>query len=381
MLKPPSPLTSVSLPRVALAAALTATLIGCGGGGGGEEGKAPLSFGAVTPASLSFDIPQGVNTPWVILSAPVGGDTSVLQGQTLFVRVDDPLGLFEGGTVGWDSASSRATLSLSGRTQEQPGTRSGRVTLRVCLDAACQQRLNTNELGFDISVKVRAGLRVDSTNLALTAPFGTAPTPQLVRVMAPEGRDATDFRFGLLPPASGTPPIAVDLALQADGAGTGVLVTPRMLPVGRYEHRLWIEAATDQGTPQAARYGVEVPIVVEVTPSAVDFAVSPTALALQIEHGRTAILPFSIATVAQGGHLSLIDKVYDNRDAPPGAEASAPYNQWLQTPPSQWHVFGCVGSDCLPRGLYRATLRYGRFDERGFATGQVVDVPVSLEVR
>lgn len=114
MLEPPSRFTPIWLPPVAVVVTLAATLIGCGGGGGDGHGRAPPSFGAVTPASIDFDIPQGVDTPWVTLGAPVGGETDPLRGKPLCVRVDDPLGLFEGGTLGWDRAGTRPA-GLNGR--------------------------------------------------------------------------------------------------------------------------------------------------------------------------------------------------------------------------------------------------------------------------
>lgn len=372
----------VAFPRhaaLSAALALLALLASCGGGGGGTDSR--VEFSSLGASRTEFDVAENARVPDTALTAQVSGHVAVLDGKTLYVLIDDPLGLFESAaTVTYNATTRRAGIGLVGRQQTVTGQRSGRLGVRVCLDPACQTVLTPAGYGIDMSLKVRTGLRTNpASELVFRAPFGTLPDPGFVQVTVPEGRDASDFSAGIL--AGPDPQLVFDTAGQTTAGATGVRVAPRLLPVGRYERRLSISASSvDLGFDGSRQYVNEVALVLEVQPSAVDFAVLPASLAFEFAYGAPELRPFTVGAVAQTGSFRLDPVIHDLASEPPGT-AYPLRGAWLNTFGDAWTVKVCEGAGCLPRGVYRATLRFVRLSAAGFPTGQVVDVPVELNVR
>lgn len=363
----------------ACAALLFVTLLGaCGGGGGGGES---VQFSALGASTTRFDVAEGATVPDVVLSAQVSGNVAVLDGKTLYVLIDDPIGLFTPTpSIGYDAGTQRASIVLAGRPQTVAGQRGGRLGVRVCLDAGCQTQLTPAGYGIDLAITVRAGLRTSPQQITVRVPFGTLPDPSLVRIVVPEGRSASEFDAGIVAGPDNSP--VFDLTRQLTPGAEGVLVAPRLLPVGRYERRLGVGAlGADLGPGGVHVYLDEVALVLEVEPSSVDFAVLPSSLAFAFDHGTQGIRPFTVGAVAQNGRFELDPVVYDNSSDPPDAATSPLRNTWLSTAGDSWGVEVCRGATCLPRGSYRATLRFVRYTTAGFPTGLTVDVPVALTVR
>jgi hypothetical protein len=224
---------------------------------------------------------------------------------------------------------------------------------------------------------VRAGLRTSPGSVVLRVPFGTMPDTSLVRVVVPEGRAPSEFTASLV---AGSDGVVFDLTRQLTPGAEGALVAPRLLPVGRYERRLDIVAVSADSGPGAQVYLTEVPLVLEVEPSSVDHAVLPASLAFSFEQGDTRVRPFTVGAVAQGGSFRLDPVVYDHSGEPPGT-AYPMRSTWLDTPGENWTVAVCSGSQCMPRGTYRAVLRFVRLTTAGVPTGLVVEVPVTLTVQ
>lgn len=350
-----------------------------GGGGGGGENRSGIVFSALSATtSTSYDVPEAGNPPDTGLSTQVSGDLAQLDGKTLYVRIDDPLGLFEpSASISFDPATRRAGIVLVGRQQTLAGARSGRLGVRVCLDAGCQNALTPAGYGIDYAIRVRAGLRTTPGALLVRVPFGTMPPTEFVRVVVPEGRAPSEFDEGIVAGSDGQ---VFDLARDLTPGSEGIRVAPRLLPVGRYERRLSIAATSADAGFGAQVYLQEVPLVLEVEPSAVDFAVLPSAVNLTIDHGTLSLQTFTVSAVAQTGSFQTDPVLYDFSDEPPGT-AYPLRGTWLRALGDTWSVVVCEGSSCLPRGIYRATLRFVRLTAAGFPTGQVVDVPVTLTVR
>jgi hypothetical protein len=362
----------------ALAACVT-FLAACGGSSGGGGNGTDVRFSSLSPAQANVDVAEGAQAPDLTLSTQLSGDLAALNGKTLFVVIEEPLGLFAPtAQISYDSTTARASVVLSGQPQTVPGSRNGRLAVRVCLDAACQTRLTPDGFGIDVTVRVRTGLRISPAQVSVSVPFGTVPTPALVSVVAPEGRAATDFTFGIVAPNLTQ---VLDVSGPNPAGGPGVLVSPRLLPVGRYERRLEISATSADSGLAARTYVTGVPLVIEVLPSAVEYAVAPSSLTFTIDHGTARLQPFTVGAVAQTGSFRLDPVIYDNSGDPPEAATSPMRNQWLNTSGDAWAVGVCAGPSCLPRGTYRATLRFVRYDANNFPTGLTVDVPVTLTVR
>jgi hypothetical protein len=203
------------------------------------------------------------------------------------------------------------------------------------------------------------------------------PPTNLVRVVVPEGRLPSEFSEGIVAGSDGQ---VFDLARDLTPGAEGVLVAPRLLPVGRYQRRLSISATSADAGFGAQTYVHEVTLVLDVEPSNVDFAVLPSALDFTIDHGTQSLRPFTVGAVAQNGGFRLDPVLYDHGAEPPGT-AYPMRGAWLQTGGETWSVAVCEGASCLPRGIYRATLRFIRLTSAGVPTGQAVDVPVTLTVR
>lgn len=356
-----------------------ALLSACGGGSGGGENRASVEFSALSATSTRFDVPESGRPPDIALSAQVSGDLAQLDGRTLYVYIDDPLGLFESpAAINFNPASKRASIGLIGRQQTQAGERSGRLGVRVCLDAGCQNVLTPPDYGIGVSVNVRAGLRTSPRELLVRVPFGTMPPTRLVRVVVPQGRTSSEFGEGIV---AGSDGLVFDLARDLTPGSEGVLVAPRLLPVGRYQRQLSVSATSADTALGAQVYVQEVSLVLDVEPSSVDFAVLPSALNFSLDYGTQASQPFAVGAVAQNGSFQLDPVLYDYGDEPPGT-AYPMRGTWLRTPLGEpWSVSVCEGTACLPRGTYRAALRFVRLTSTGFPTGQVVEVPVTLTVR
>lgn len=359
---------------------LVVTVLGaCGGGGGG--GNDGVRFSALEASTTRIEVAEGATAPDVVLSAQVSGNVALLDGKTLFVVIDDPIGLFTPTPViGYDAVSGRASIALAGRPQTVAGSRSGRLGVRVCLDAGCQTALTPAGYGIDLAVTVRAGLRTSPRQVVVREPFGTLPDPSLVRVIVPEGRAASEFDAGMVAGVDNR--LVFDLTRQLTPGAEGLRVAPRLLPVGRYERRLEVSAlSADLGPGGVHAYLDEVALVLEVEPSTVDFAVLPSSLVFGFDHGTQGIQPFTVGAVAQDGRFELDPVIYDTLGDPPDAATSPLRGNWLSTAGEAWGVEVCRGAACLPPGTYRATLRFVRYSSAGFPTGLTVDVPVALTVR
>ncbi|WP_425258845.1 hypothetical protein ACPOLB_25400 [Rubrivivax sp. RP6-9] len=376
----PMPVRSVWRPAVAAAALiLVTTLVACGGGGGGGgDTRSGVEFSALAASTTRFDVPEGGSTPDIALSAQISGNLAELDGKTLYVRIDDGLGLFEpAARIDYNASTRQASVALTGRQQTLTGLRSGRLGVRVCLDVACQNALTPPGYGIDMSVNVRAGLRTTPSELLVRVPFGTLPPTSLVRVVVPEGRTPSEFSAGIVAGADGT---AFDLSRDLTPGSEGIRVAPRLLPVGRYQSRLEVVATSADTGFGAQSYVQESSLVLEVEPSDVDFAVLPSVLDFTVDYGTQRLQPFTVGAVAQTGSFRLDPVVYDHGEEPPGT-AYPLRGAWLRTAGEAWSVVVCEGTSCLPRGVHRATLPFVRLTAAGFPTGQVVEVPVTLTVR
>lgn len=372
-----------SVPRLLLALVLVLGLSGCGGGGGGDGAAAePLRFGPVTPARITSQVPQGAAPASVELSSTVSGDVTRLQGRTIYVRLQDSAGLYAPtAIVSYDESTRRARLLVSGVVQNTTGTRNGQLSIEVCEDLACQRPLTTAPLTVDVSVTVTAGMRLTQQAVNVSAPFGSLPPPLLLGVTTPEGTAPEDFRFSFLPPTSGSPERGFDASASNDPANPGVVVTPRLLLEGRYEAVLSIESTANPGRDNLFNYRSEVPMALEVTPSGASFAVLPATVAVEIPAGDRQVRIVQVATVARQGFFLMTAITYDSARDPTAAVGSPVLGQWLRAEGGNYAVGACINDDCLPPGSYHSSLRFERFGDDGFATGQTVLVPVTMTVR
>lgn len=179
------------LSRLLAGGALSILLAACGGGGGsdGSGSSAPAVAVSISgPSSVSAELYEGQDVPPATISFNLSGSIASLNGRTVYVFAVMPDPLFTGQPTVWLSRDfTYGTLSLSGVTKiSGAGTYSNRITLRVCLDAACSSELPVSNNSIPYTVKVKRGLSVAQSSATLATTFGTMPAAVTVAMSPPE---------------------------------------------------------------------------------------------------------------------------------------------------------------------------------------------------
>jgi hypothetical protein len=148
---------------------------GGGGGGGGDSGgtgSAPPStdvrFTNVAVPTISNEVfESGVGDslfPWTVTADAIG-NLSTLNGQSLFVVVEDPDGFIERVSIPSTLQSTGNTLSISPRSSYPgPGVYSGPFRISVCLDLNCSTRLGGTPVVVPYRITVLQGPRATLAN-------------------------------------------------------------------------------------------------------------------------------------------------------------------------------------------------------------------------
>ena len=250
-----------------------------GGGGGGSDSGIGVRLSNVqaqgtTQRVYASTTPIGI----VWITADVSGDLSRLNGRTIYVIVTDPDGLFEATpavTIMPNGIGNSIRLfgkSTVGRT----GTYRGPLTLRVCLDIACNQQFDGSPVQLPLQIDVLPGLQVASP-LVVDLAFGQAPTTIEVPVTVPV--DAAGFSAALTPlPGKNNGAIFYE---HLNAPMPGLRITPRRLPVGAYTQTFTLSGTAFVGpVPYLLQTALPVTINVRPTPG-LEFAIDPPQLALQ----------------------------------------------------------------------------------------------------
>jgi hypothetical protein len=226
-------------------------LAGCGGGGGGStspeaQAAVPLQLSNVRVSGATQDTIASTSTLGsVYVFADLTGTLSALNGQTIFIVVEDPEQLFNEfgptftpGTNGLDNA-----LILRGNvTYGRVGHYLGSLRVHVCLDLACKREMGASPLLVPYDITIRPGVRFQADSpLTVAADFGTVPAALRLPYVIPQGATpewTTSVSFsdgGLYSPGpDGTPKIS--------GQNLDEVVLPLLLaPVGTHAIRLFVD--------------------------------------------------------------------------------------------------------------------------------------------
>jgi hypothetical protein len=150
-------------------------LAACGGGGSGDSGgagSAPPStdvrFTNILIPTINaevFEAGTGDSLfPWSVTADAVG-NFSTLNGQSLFVVVEDPDGFVERVNVPSTLQSTANILSISPKSvYPGPGVYTGPLSISVCLDSNCSARLGGTPVVVPYRITVLQGPRATLSN-------------------------------------------------------------------------------------------------------------------------------------------------------------------------------------------------------------------------
>jgi hypothetical protein len=372
--------------RAALAWSLALGMSGCGGGGGDGPAApaASVTVNAPSVSALNAEVLQGTTLPAVTLSGTVSGDVAGLAGRSVYVVVEDPASMFEANALlqlQQAGAVWQYTLSLTGRTLDTSGRRTGNLRVFVCLDAACTSRLNGTPISIPFDVNVVPGMTLGTHALQFTVPFGTVPAEQTVDV-ALSSFSTTWVSSDDKPYDPSTTKTLV--LLNGNQANTGTQLRFRLTPAipGTYTERIRVHTEAILGTNLSRDVNEYIDITYTVTPNdAVDHVFDPPALNLTHSASNPLLQEHGYRLYTNFGYIqSWVGVVFD---PPPVANPTGPYNSWWDD--YMRYSYACVGIgggsstvyDCLKPGVYTARVQYRI---TGSSSSRIVELPITMTV-
>jgi hypothetical protein len=379
------------LVRAAAALVLVSGLAACGGGGGGGGGASSAKLAVTEVTGADSSAYEGEMVPSLIVQMRVTEGADSLSGKTLYISAELPDGqLFQPvPSVSLHSDGLGGTLQLIGENAPVGAkTYSGTLTVRVCLDSACNTPLSVSGGQISYRIEVKPGLVLSTDEAELSAGFGVMPASTNIDVALPD--DVISWK---IEPTHGAYFSSFKVEPVEDERGAHVRVTPLSLWLpdqGAYEHAT-ITAVTASGAtlvrglelrqttgPVSERYwAFQQPTVA--------FTVSETTGGDGVYNSQqsNALLPRRDSD--RFHHLST------SYEWPAQANGNPMRNMWLSanlfdegtTDPTDSYYINltasrCYSSDCLPQGSYKAVMHF-RYSPEG-AAEELVDLEVTLNV-
>ncbi|MGJ7575619.1 hypothetical protein ACSFBX_34230 [Variovorax sp. RB2P76] len=398
--------------RAALSGLVSLVIAACGGGGGGGGGggaafplgaaPAPvvpvpppvnyvsgLSIRINQPASVDQTVYEGQQVSSVLVSGTLSGDATLLNGKVLVLLVVMPDALFEDKPrVSIDVASRSASLLMTGKVAPD-GVRvyKDNITIKACLDTACQSEIRVENPQIPYTIAVKAGLTLGQKSVDFVTPFGTFPAP----VRVPVGLPADLASWSVAPVIGDTAGFKVEKA--SDGSQNVVVSLDSLAPSGTsYKGSFAVKVTTQDGQQLSKMFDVSL----QTTPSSAPYVLSRPEARFVVKQGTPTLAPQVDTYVYFPGNTSdRMSYVGTVLSAPSGADTSmypAP-NLWLYfrssnesgtpkypTRSDSWttQVQACYNGRCLTPGTYGAVVQF-RYAPVG---GPVSDIyyPVVMDV-
>lgn len=372
--------------RAALAWGLALALTGCGGGGGDGPSApaAAVTVNAPSLTALNADVLEGTAMPGVVMSGTVSGDVASLAGRSVYVVVEDPASLFEANALlqlQQTGAVWQYTLSLTGRTLDTNGRRTGNLRVSVCLDAACTSRLNGTPISIPFDINVVPGMTLGTHALQFTVPFGTVPDEQTVDVALSSFSTTWVSSDDKPYDPSATRTLVL---LNGNQANTGTQLRFRLTPAipGTYTERIRVHTDAMLGVNLSRDVNQYIDITYTVTPNdALDHVFDPPALNLTHSASNPLLQEHGYQLYTNFGYTQTwVGVVFD----PPPVATTGPYNSWWDDHLRRSHACigtildgGAVNYDCMKPGVYTARVRY---QITGSSGSRIVELPITLAV-
>lgn len=348
-----------------------------------------LSIRINQPASIDKTVYEGQMIPSALVSGTLSGDVNLLNGKVLVLLVVMPDPLFEEKPIiTVNAAAQSASLSMTGKmAPDGPKTYKGNMTIKACLDTACQSEIRVENPQIPYAITVKAGLSLGTRNVDFVTPFGAAVSPVTVPVTLPAGA----VSWAVAPAIGSTDIFKVEKA--GDGSANLVVSLPALLPsASSYKASFNVSATTSEG--QTLSRLLEVSVL--TTPSSAPYALSRPEAYFVVKQGTSTLAPAQDGAVFFPGDTS--DKMRymgTVMNTPPGVDTSmypGP-NLWLYdyfyneaglpryaTKSYSWstQVQACYNDRCLVPGRYSAQVQF-RYTPDG---GPAYDIyyPVVMDV-
>lgn len=378
---------------------LATTLAACGGSSGSGDagdGGTPLG-GGTTGVSIALVGPmliqaQVVETLWMYnntITARVSGNLQSLDGKTIYVRLEDPAGLYQADASIVAFSADTYGLRLQGRSLSPAGHLTGTLKVHVSLDAAGTQPFGGSPLEIPYDVTVIPGIVPESEAITVEAAFGTAPVIRDIQASTLDGAPL-DARLVSGGAAAWAPEVSVP-------DGSTIRVTFPAAPPGTYTYT--VDALSSYHLASGWDYELTKPIVLTyvVAPSAVpDYLFSPAEVTVTMSQYSGSVLVMRPALLLnQGVTQTSAHPVVEYLTHPAAADGNPAAQDWLLSwrqslytsgTYSWWSIeqeFSTSSVDSygnfsrLPPGTYTARVGF-TISKSGVEQG--VYLPVTLEV-
>lgn len=382
-----------------------ASMAACGGGGGGGNTEPvatppPLSLRLVnarvsgTTQTLVDDVSATVAE--VTITADVQGDLNQLNGQGLFIIVEDAAQLFSP-DVGYTlNGATDNVIRLAGRSTEgRAGSYRGPLRVNVCLDAACTRPFLGSPIVVPYQIDVLPGIQVTASSpVRIDTTFGRVPGPVSLPVQLPAGVQAFSAFIGGAAAVPLAPPVK---ATAIEVPGPEVQLQGQLAPVGTYALNLNVSgSATVGGRSYSLNRNVPVTYTVAADPG-VSGLLTPASLAMRVgsaSPGQELAVADVQLLAADGQRYNQINRI---EYLPPGPSGNldAGARKWLEfivpfdgsnsaTTRVQFLARACRlpalppnPAECLASGRYDALVYF----QTGAGTLYPTALPVSLAVQ
>lgn len=345
-----------------------------------------LSIRLNQPASVDKTVYEGQQVPGVLVSGTLSGDVNLLSGKVLVLLVVMPDPLFEEKpAIALNATGQSATLVMTGKVApDGPKVYKGDITVKACLDVACQSEIRVDNPQIPYSITVKAGVTLAQKSVDFVAPFGTFPAPVTVAV----GLPSEQVSWSVAPVIGDTDGFKVEKA--TDGSPNIVVSLDSLAPSGTSYKGSFAAKATTQDGQQLSRV---FDVTLQTTPSNAPYVFSRPEARFVVKQGEPNLARVDTGVFFPGNTSDKMSYVGITLSAPAGADTSMFPSGWLYfysaneagtpkrpTKSDSWslQVQGCYGGQCLVPGRYTATVRF-RYAPDG---GAVYDInyPVVMDI-
>jgi hypothetical protein len=351
-------------------------------------------FSAVTahlyePTSISAELANGGYMPNAYVSGYVTGNTQSLAGQTLYVIIEDPYGLYQTGVYPYVQGTS-LTAALYGARQTRGGMKNGNLKIHVCLDNQCSTRLAGSPLLIPFIVDVGDGVTLDQNSVEVTASAYQTPTSASVQVTLPRYLQSWSVRTEPSTEASTATflPSAVS-STPTSPTGT-VVVNMRASEPGTYTHTIRVTAFTRMpNASMSEQVYADFVMRLVVTGDAIPgYTFTPAQVSVTRKYGSTTFEATSFSYTTNRPGVWVLSAGVDSYTYPPAAEGYTLTRSWWSGPyPGNNYQYGTrvcssyVGDTraCLPVGTYTTVMSYDVYDPISQSSSRIA-VPVTLTV-
>ncbi|RQP25545.1 hypothetical protein DZC73_00215 [Albitalea terrae] len=377
---------------------------GCGGGGD-SQATATVSIANVLtePIGGSY-LSDDDASAQTFFQYDVVGDKGLLKANGVFVRVDDPAGLFNAHWATFDWQAGRGLFYISAYVPFLPvGSSQGAVKVWLCADEQCKMPLAGSPVTVPYSIHVSPGLAFNQLSppydeITIESSFGEVTDLAAIPLTVPDGTTS----ISVSPELGGRrgQSVFVEYPFLEDktavAARAELLPTPKLIltgqlrPVGTYYTIVTVTANYAYSTGEQAQTTKKLVVTYKVNdaggtkylldPARLSFEVSPqidsTSSPIKILGSGGGIASYSVEYLPPDGS--------GNLDAGPQAWLELNDQSVMQTLPWHWtnaiaircNVFVGEKVECLAPGRYEAILHLKVWQ----ADGSTLDVPMPMSL-